>query len=258
MTSMPIKICYVALLALSVSPLAVAACPYEAKRHMEIDASGFNAIEIAATSGDLRIRGDSGLTDIIVSGKACANEQDDLPRIQILTNRVEDRLEIIADVPYEEGKDWRVGYLDLVVRLPTGLHLDASDSSGDINIQHAGSLTLTDSSGDIELEHIPGEILIILDSSGDIEIRDAGPVTIRVDSSGDIDIDEAESVIVDQDTSGDIRVTNIRGDVTVGTDSSGVIEAQGVGGNFTVGQDSTGGIRYEAVSGRVSLPEQRQ
>ena len=234
------------------------ACRHEAPRNLEVSADGISVVEIVATSGGLQIHGREGLARIVVDGIACTNDEDRLPEIRIQSQRVDDRLRIVAEVPYEPGKDWRIGHLDLAVSLPPDVPVELSDSSGDMEISDIAAITLSDSSGDIDLQRVTGKVLILRDSSGDITMRDVGPAIIQVDSSGEIDVQGAESMVVDVDTSGDIRISKVRGDVSVGTDSSGGIFVSEIGGDFSVADDSSGGIRYRAVAGNVSIPSERR
>ena len=91
------------------------------------------------------------------------------------------------------------------------------DSSGDLEIDNAGSVRVRDSSGDVGIGHVKGDVEVMADSSGDIEVR-------QVDGS----------VKIEQDSSGGIRVEDVRGNVTVDSDSSGDIYAGRVRGDFTV------------------------
>jgi len=232
------------------------ACRHQAPRHATIAVQDIEIIEIAATSGDLRIQGKEGLSEITVEGIACAQDEDQLPHIKISSQRINERLRIIAEVPYEEDQDWRVGHLDLTVSVPTTLPVELSDSSGGIQIDDIASLTLTDTSGDVDLRRVAGQVLILRDSSGDIRVRDVGPVVIQVDSSGEIDVQHAESVVVELDTSGDIEISDVLQDVSIGSDSSGAIAVKRIGGDFSVANDSSGGIQHSEVAGEVRLPPQ--
>ena len=216
-----------------------------------------SSIEVLGTSGSLRITGYAGTDEVVAQGEACTDEDDRLAEIQILTERVGDRIRIIAAVPFEdEREEWRIGHLDLEVEVPDSLPLVVSDSSGDLRIRSVSSLQLTDSSGDVEIENVPGEVVVVVDSSGDLEIRDVGRVTIRIDTSGDIFVGKAESVSIGEDTSGDIEIRDVRGDVTIGNDTSGSISARNVGGNFEVTNDSSGDIHAQEIAGETRIPEQ--
>ena len=176
------------------------------------------SIEILATSGELEVRGGKNDGVVVVTGRACTDEKENLDSVQIIMQRIDNRLQIIADVPYREDDEWRVGSLDLEIDLPSNLPITVSDSSGNLTIRGVASLELSD-------------------------------------SSGDIDIDGAESVTIDQDTSGNINIRNVRTNVSIGTDSSGAIRVNGVGGDFTVAQDTSGGIKIRDVAGAIHVPE---
>ncbi len=165
----------------------------------------------------------------------------------------------MPDISGDNDSEWedQFAVMDMEIDLPTGMAVIVHDSSGDLRISRLASAEITDSSGMIEVVDVPGDILIPQDSSGDIQLERVGSVTIQVDSSGEIMIEDAASVTIANDTSGEIRLRNIRGDVLIGNDSSGGIDVRDVGGSFVVENDTSGGIRHRNVAGAVSLPEYR-
>jgi len=246
----------VAMVLLCMSQPASADCRHKRQLANEIELDGAVAIEVLATSGWLKVEGVEGADRISARGEACSDDKDRVGEIEILMQRVGDRIQVIAAVPFEDERDeWRIGGLNLELRVPDSVPLTVSDSSGDLSIRSVSSLELTDSSGDINLEDIAGDVVVARDSSGDLDIRDAGDITIRIDSSGDIFVEDAASLTIDEDTSGNIRIRDIRGNVVIGRDTSGSINASGVGGNFGVAYDSSGEISVRNVAGEISIPE---
>ena len=179
------------------------------------------------------------------------------------------------DEDWSLGND-EYAYIDLGVALPTNIPVEATDSSGDAAFEDlkalhaagqlrrparstaiAGLADVSDSSGDIEIDNA-GSVRV-RDSSGDIEVDEVrGDVEVMLDSSGDIHIAQVDgSVRVQQDSSGGIRIEDVKGSVEVDSDSSGDIYAGRVGGDFTVSEDSSGTHRARGDRRRASHARQQ-
>lgn len=252
-------------------------CAHSAERNLDIDAGGIEALKLLARAGDLDVRGEAGLEQVIVRGKACASDADRLDAIQLTHGSTGGTLTVAVEMPEQDWGWFGNNYqrLDLDVRVPARFAIDLADtsgearmrgmarakvqdSSGDLSIEEiAGDVLVNDSSGDIDVRNVGGDLVIQLDSSGDIEAREVGGnALVMRDSSGDIRLHGVRGEArVDNDSSGDIRFADIDGSAFVGTDSSGSIVAERIGRDFTVERDSSGGIRHEDVAGQVSVPE---
>lgn len=271
------------LFVLTALPLAAFAddCEFRADRSLDVDAKGLSALKLDTGAGDLVVEGVAGLATIEVRGKACTSEQEALAGIQLVQQREGSIATVGTRIP-NEGSDWSLfgshyTYMDVRVRMPSGLKLDLRDSSGDLEVSGltngldlkdssgdillhdlAGTVNVTDTSGDINVRHIAGDFTVISDSSGDINVDDVkGNAVVQEDSSGDISLRHVGGdARVDRDSSGDIDFADIGRDAVVGADGSGDIVADDVKGNFTVGAKSGSGgeIRHHGVSGKVSLP----
>ena len=248
-----------------VPPPAAAAegCRSHTERAAAADAAGLASVEIFARAGELEVRGRSDAREISARGDGCASRDDMLGAMDIVLRRVDDRLQILVEMPDVTGETkraWRNEYavMDLRVDLPDTIPVIVHDSSGGMVLHNLAAVEVTDSSGDIEIDQVAGPVLVTQDSSGGIEIRGAGAVTIQIDSSGEIFVEDADSVTIANDTSGDITLRRIQGNVLIGNDSSGGISVRDVGGSLIVENDTSGGIRYRDVAGAVSLPGQRQ
>lgn len=253
-------------------------CEHSAERNLDVDASGIEALNLLARAGELEVRGEAGLEQVVVRGKACASDADRLDAIQLTHGASGGILTVAVEMPEQVSGWFGNSYqrLDLDVRVPARLALDLADSSGEARVRGvasakvqdssgelviediAGDLQVTDSSGDIDVRNIGGDFLVPMDSSGDIDAREvAGNVRVLRDSSGDIRLREVRGdARVENDSSGDIRFADVDGSAFVGTDSSGSILAERIGRDFTVERDSSGGIRHEDVAGQVSVPEE--
>jgi DUF4097 and DUF4098 domain-containing protein YvlB len=251
-------------------------CEFQAERSLALDATAAQTLTLRTAAGDLRVRGEPGRTRIEVVGKACASSQELLDGIALVERRGARGPEIDTAMPDIDGWSFgsRYAWLDLEVRVPAGMGLALTDSSGDAEISATGVTEARDSSGDLNLEAITGDITL-RDSSGDIEVLDArAAVRIASDSSGDIDVRRAQGlVVIESDSSGDIELADVRGDarierdtsgditferitgsVQVRRDTSGSIRADAIGGDFIVESDSSGSIVHNEVAGRIDLP----
>ncbi|HEX7116817.1 MAG TPA: DUF4097 family beta strand repeat-containing protein [Steroidobacter sp.] len=260
------------------APALALDCDHTADRNASIEGPGINEVVVIAGAGRLVIRGEEGRESVNAQGLACASSARLLEEIQLESRREGDTVYIETVMP--ELDDHRLfgasseARLDLTIRVPSSVRIEARDSSGDMELSDvasakvedssgnlivrniAGDLEVTDSSGDLEITSIAGRVEL-RDSSGDVEIKDiAGDVLVTEDSSGDLEIKNvAGSVRVKEDASGDIEIADVASDVTIDDDGSGSIRAVRVGGNFTVERDGSGSIRYDEVTGSVRLPE---
>jgi hypothetical protein len=259
-------------------------CAFRADRALDIDPKGLSVLKLDTGAGDLIVEGVAGLAKVELRGKACASAQDLLDSIQFTQQR-EGATSMAATKIPDLGDNWsffgagHYAYMDVHVRMPSGVKLDLRDSSGDLEVSGltngldlkdssgdiklrdiAGAVNVTDTSGDIEVKGISGDFTVISDSSGDINIDDVkGSSVVQEDSSGDIVMRHiGGDARVDRDSSGDITFEDVGRDAVVGADGSGDITADGVKGNFTVGakSGSSGEIHSHNVSGKVTLPPQ--
>jgi hypothetical protein len=251
-------------------------CKFRAERAGGIDARDVEKIVIRAGAGNLKVTGRADSTRVDARGTACANKQPLLDATQISVRREGNVVMVETTLPQHQDESvWganEYAYLDIDIALPSGIPVDAIDSSGDASFADLKSLQVQDSSGDLDVARIAGA-LTVGDSSGDVDIEDAGSVRLQdssgdvearkirgnvqvlVDSSGDLRIaDVGGDVDVDQDSSGSIRVEDVKGSVIVDSDSSGDIYAGRVAGDFTVGSDSSGSIEHESIRGKISVP----
>jgi hypothetical protein len=251
-------------------------CKVRAERNAGIDVAGVEKVVLRTGAGDLKVRGSATATRIEAKGEACAAKQELLDASQVNVRREGKVVYVETALPQDE-RGWSWGnndyaYIDLEVALPSGLPVEAIDSSGDAELSGLKSLDMQDSSGDLDIEGIAGAVDVndssgdlevervgsvrVRDSSGDIEISEVGKdVTVLVDSSGDMRISRVQgSVQVQQDSSGGIRIEDVKGSVKIDSDSSGDIYAGGVGGDFTVSEDSSGSIGHGTIAGKITVP----
>ena len=231
-------------------------CSYRADREFNADAAGLTALKLSTGAGDLRIEGVTGLTRIEVHGKACAGTQALLDQVKF-DGRREGNAEVLGTVLPETNGSWMgrdYAYLDVIVKVPMTLALEVRDSSGDVDVNHVGTISLDDSSGDINIHDVKGDVRIN-DSSGDIIVEEVtGNVLIPHDSSGDIRIARVRgNAEVTEDSSGDINFEHVDGAAKVGSDSSGSISFRYIGRDASVMEDSSGDIDADAIGGDFSV-----
>jgi hypothetical protein len=256
-------------------------CNFRAQRAGGVDAKGIEKVVIRTGAGDMKIVGRSNAVRVEARGTACAGKQALLDETQISVRREGNVVYVETSMPHDQGDGWHWGkneyaYIDIGIALPSGVPVDAVDSSGDTNIEELAALTIQDGSGDLEIHRVAG-LVDVGDSSGDLDIEDAGSVRVR-DSSGDIGIERARgdveitsdssgdihiskvdaNVHVVQDSSGEIRIEDVKGNAIVDSDSSGDIYAGHIGGDFTVSEDSSGDIDHDTVGGKVTVPENKR
>ena len=142
-------------------------CEFEKNIDQTLDLSGSEQLTVLAAAGELGITGVRDGSSASIRGRVCVSEKEWLEQTQVRT-RDGKQAEIVVDLPDYDG--WgEYAYLDLELKVPENISLNVKDSSGDIDIDKVGELTLQDSSGDIEITGTTGS-LSIKDSSGDIVI----------------------------------------------------------------------------------------
>ncbi|MEM7612671.1 MAG: hypothetical protein AAF270_13380 [Pseudomonadota bacterium] len=233
-----------ALLMLLASMLATTAraddnCRQSMEISEELDLGGISEISVQADAGKLKLVGQAGLTSALVTGVACASDEDDLKQISIESSRDGATLVIRTVIP-RVSKSWmgnNYARLDLEVNVPNNYPIRIVDTSGSMAVSDVASVEIEDGSGSIQVEDV------------------AGAVDITDDGSGSISVVRAGSVRIAEDGSGSITASQITNDVYVGRDGSGSISATDVGGNFTVMSDSSGSVRHRNIAGEVRISD---
>lgn len=213
-----------------------------------VDATDAHLLEVVAGEGRLEVEGKPGLTEVRVTALACATDEETLEQTQLVAERRGDAVHVEAVLP---GWLQRVfnrdeySRLDLTIEAPADIASDIVDTSGPIDLQRLGSLTLRDGTGPIRAEGLYGPVRIN-DDSGEMRISDVtGPVTID-DTSGLISLTDVQGDVVITDTSGQIDVRRIGGSVDV-SDGSGNIDIANTTGKVTIHRDSTGSVRLRDI-----------
>ncbi|WP_417349577.1 DUF4097 family beta strand repeat-containing protein [Ferrimonas sp.] len=143
-------------------------------------------------------------------------------------------------------------YIDLVVRVPAGINVHASDGSGDLKVARLqANLHLEDGSGNAEILGVGGRATIG-DGSGNLVVRDIQGETRIEDGSGNLVVSGIDGDIRIEDGSGNLKVQDVQGDLRV-DDGSGNITISQVTGTVTI-DDGSGDILVEQA-GDVKLED---
>lgn len=234
-------------------------CRHEDERNQALDLAGATRLDVESGAGTLKIVGKSGLSRVVIRGKACASDADMLDDIKLESSRSGSTIVVKANVHNDfSSSRWRhnqYARLDIVIEVPAGLAADIQDGSGSIELENLGAVDIEDGSGEIDASNLAA--VTIDDGSGAIKLSDIrGPIDIR-DGSGRIDLQNIAGEVVIRDSSGEIDIRGTRGNVRI-RDLSGSIDVADIGGDFVVTSDGSGGIDYANVRGRVDIPSKRR
>lgn len=257
--------------------VALANCPFEADRTATIAVGDAEEVKISAGSGQLVVRGLDGLAEVRVQGRACADCQEQLDRIQVTAERRGDLIlikSIVRGNSSSSQDSWSPRLpsnrapLDLKIDVPKSLALVVSHGSGSMELRGVGPLRISDGSGDIRIEDASGDArisdgsgnvivlgmrgsLVVSDGSGHVSVGDVtGKVKIS-DGSGDISIDRVSLDVKVSDGTGEIVAENLDTSVSV-VDSTGDIAIRHVGRNVKI-VDSSGDVSVSDVGGDLRV-----
>jgi hypothetical protein len=231
-------------------------CEFEARRSATVSVAGARSLLVEVGAGSLRVEGRPGLTEVRVSGRACASSEALLGQLDVNADRRGDVVRVTMPETDNRFENDEYARLHLVVEVPAGIEADISDGSGAAEIRGLGATRVHDGSGDLLLEDMSG-LLEIEDGSGGIVVNGAAGDVVVEDGSGEIRIDDVRGSVSIEDGSGSVHLARVGRNARV-DDSSGDIEVDGVGGDFIVGNDSSGSIRHGGVRGRVDVPRPRR
>jgi len=227
-------------------------CNVDRDLYDDLNAGTASVIRILADDGHLEVRGRPGLTQVRVTGRACAEDRSTLNDIDFVLDRSGDAIRVVTYVPDSRRDD--DARLDLVVEVPADMIVDIEHARGNIDMRDVYAAFIFDDDGTIHVENIALDVEIA-DGSGNIRLRRIGGDIYLLDESGDIDVRQVDGLVfVEEDGSGDIYIEDVRDDVYIRDDGSGDIEVVDIGGDFVVDRDTSGRIRYRGVRGIVDIP----
>lgn len=207
--------------------------PFCFAQTLQLDTQGLHQFNIEAGSGDLHVKGETGLNQIQVDAKARYHSGEPLEaeNYQLTLAAEKGTALLVAQTnPHISN-----AYIDVVVRMPANLMLDIADGSGDMQVSDIkAAVKIQDGSGDMRVSRIGGEMHIN-------------------DGSGDIHITQVAGSIEAKDASGEVRMSEIQGDIHL-VDASGGIWIQDVQGDIKL-FDSSGGIEVDKVTGLVEVED---
>lgn len=251
-------------------------CEFEADRSFTVERGDLTALNVKTGRNDLRVQGEAGMAQIVVTAKACASDEEDLDKLKLTQRRDGTRLIIEAENPDSSGGILLFpGYADLSIemRVPADLAVGVDAGSGDTTARGLASLDYDAGSGDLDAERIRDELRADV-GSGDITASELGRFVLDSVGSGDIVLrDVRESVVIGSVGSGDVTLRKVGGSVRIGNVGSGDIDISGaaevtvegigsgdidvneVRGNFTVKEAGSSDISYRNVAGTVDVPK---
>lgn len=230
-------------------------CPFEATREFAVAAQAADRLRLTAAAGELEVRGEAGVREVRVTGRACASTRELLSRVQIEGGRSGSTVRVEAQPQDDDGRNWDREWwsLDLVVTVPAGMAAEIVDGSGSMALAGLGALTVTDGSGEVRIEGARGRVRVE-DGSGEVEVTEVdGDVRVD-DGSGDVRIAGVTGSVTVNDGSGSIEISDVGGDVDVPADGSGNVTVREVAGDLHVSEKGTGSVSHSGVRGTVDIP----
>ena len=212
---------------------------HQESRELKLDASGLEFLRVDAGGGFLKILGEEGRDNILVTAEIILKGKSERQAQEFIRKNVKLELSrqgggavLVSQIESKFGFSWRTQIIDLTVYVPSRLTLDIDDGSGEMFVSGINAkVRVDDGSGEIKIEHVRGDV--------DID-----------DGSGTIEVEDVQGSVFIDDGSGTIRVRDVTQNVEI-SDGSGTINVDGIGGDVIVKDDGSGGISIKDVKGRV-------
>jgi len=212
-------------------------------RQLELSIPADTLLRIDAGAGSLSLRGDAGTDVIRVEAEIWqVTPNDDYTLSLELDDNGAARL---VTSPGAGTTDDRI---DLDIRVPQSIRLDATDGSGSLEIYGvSGPLFVRDGSGSIRIE----------DTGADVTIQD-GSGSLRVENTdGNLRIDDGSGSITVRNTAGDVTITDNSGSISV-SDTAGVVTIRDGSGSIDVDgaedfellEDGSGSVNIDNIRNR--------
>ena len=251
--SSPLQAVLALVVILGVAPgglsLAAPPCRFSADLEVTIDALGIERVNIDAAEGDLAVQGHADLSQIRVTGRACAKSEAAVQQIQLLSNTEGIDAYIEAKIPSRRGRSSNAT-LDLKVAVPSHMALIVRDTTGEVLVRNVAALQLQDGTGGIEVESVSGGVSIT-DGTGATVIRGVGGSLQLKDGTGEVEISDVQGSVSVDDGTGAMTVSEVGGSVDL-KDGTGDIEVEGIAGSVAV-QDGSGDVSISRVEGSLAL-----
>lgn len=150
----------------------------------------------------------------------------------------------------EKGFLKRMFSSDIVVAVPSGTDIEASNASGDVAIEvTAADLEIATASGDVRTRRIDGSARIKV-ASGDVVVDEIAGALNVIAASGDLRVQSVDGDLVVKTASGDINVGRVGGTASINSAS----------GDLRIGRLDGGEVRAHTLSGDVvvGIPPRRR
>lgn len=231
--------------------VSVDTCRYSTTRQADVAVDGATLLEVNARSGNLTIRGQEGLTDVRVEGRACASSPQLLEQISYEAGLRGESVRV--DVHFPERIVNGSASLDLEIMVPASMTARVDAASGRVVIENLLELDLQKRSGDLDIRQIGGDLRVTT-TSGTASIAEIDGALTYDGGSGDLDIqDVTGQVRIDSKSSGSFRISGVREDIHLEDIGSGNLTIRDVGGSVTVREKSSGTVTISDVSRSVEL-----
>ena len=238
---------------------AAAADVFREQSEQTLDPTGWKMLEIENARGTTAVRPSSdGRVHLVavkvVRGHDSRQSRDLAERIEVTTDRIEDRF--LITVHYPQRSDVHVGFWDLFsgiefprselrldVQAPATLPIRLRSTSGDFSTEGRSGPQLIDThSGDVVIHGARGPIDVST-TSGDLRCSDISAARIRT-TSGDITIEGVRGPLDARATSGDLVVKSAQDSMRLSTTS----------GDMRV-DTAPRGLTASSMSGDIDAPD---
>jgi DUF4097 and DUF4098 domain-containing protein YvlB len=229
--------------------LAEPPCRFSADLEVTIDALGIERVNVDAAEGGLAVQGSTDSSQIRVTGTACADSDEAVQQIRLLSRTEAGVAYVEAKIP-SRRRMFRNATLDLKATVPSRLALAVQDGSGKILVRNVTALQLQDGTGDIEIEGVPGDVSVT-DGTGATVVRAIGGSLQVKDGTGPLRISDVHGSVTVDDGTGEIKISAVGGDLRL-KDGTGNMEIEDIAGSVDV-RDGTGSVSISRVEGSVTV-----
>ena len=215
---------------------SIAWADYEEERELTLPTRGIDTMDIDAGAGSLEVIGLDGADQITVNARILIDDDEDDAKRRIesdMTLTLEQDSDVARLVAAFDSGVFGWGdspRINLVVTVPSTMHLRVDDGSGSIEVSDVhGDIRIDDGSGSVVMTDVGGEI-VIEDGSGSLTIQSAGGDVSINDGSGSITVQGAAGSVTVDDGSGSIDVSDVEEDLIIVDDGSGGLDFSNIGG----------------------------
>ncbi|WP_426574023.1 DUF4097 family beta strand repeat-containing protein [Aquihabitans sp. McL0605] len=218
-------------------------------------------ITVDLTVGDVRITAADRPDTVVTVVPADPTRAADVTAAHdIRVEHADGRLTISAPKQWKRFSPFdRSGSVQVTIDVPTGSHLDASTSLGDLHVEgELGRCQLKTAMGDIRLDH--AAVLALKTGHGNVDVdRVEGDADIKT-GSGDVRLGTIAGAAIVRNSNGATTIAHIGGDVRVKAANGsisiaradGSVVAKTANGSIDVGELRRGVAELETAAGDLS------